>query len=55
MPAPSASALKLDTHGAINHTFYGFAGVITHAGCRENTRKAFKSQMLMDNFIFLLT
>ena len=54
MPTPSASGLKSDTQGAIDHTFYGFAGVITHAGCRENTRKAFKSQMLTDNFIFLL-
>ena len=23
----------------IDHTFYGFIGVITHAGCLENTRK----------------
>ena len=29
---------------AIDHTFYGFTGVITHAGCWENTRKACKSQ-----------
>ena len=26
---------------AIDYTFYGFSGVITHAGCWENTRKAF--------------
>ena len=25
------------------HPFYGFTGVITHAGCWENTRKACKS------------
>ena len=24
---------------AIDHTFYGFTGVITHLGCWENTRK----------------
>ena len=24
---------------AIDHTFYGFTGVITHAGCWKNTRK----------------
>ena len=28
---------------AIDHTFSGFTGVITHAGCWENTRKACKS------------
>ena len=28
---------------AIDHTFYGFTGVITHAGRWENTRKACKS------------
>ena len=28
---------------AIDHTFYGFPGVITHAGCRESTKKACKS------------
>ena len=28
---------------AIDHTFYGFTCVITHLGCRENTRKACKS------------
>ena len=28
---------------AIDHTFYGFTGVITHLGCWENTRKACKS------------
>ena len=28
---------------AIEHTFYGFTGVITHAGCWENTSKACKS------------
>ena len=27
---------------AIDHTFYGFTSVITHAGCWENTRKACK-------------
>ena len=29
---------------AIDHTFHGFTGVITHAGCWENTRKASKSR-----------
>ena len=29
---------------AIDHTFYGFTGVITHAGCWENTQKACKSR-----------
>ena len=29
---------------AIDHTFSGFTGVITHAGCWENTRKACKSR-----------
>ena len=29
---------------AIDHTFYGFTGVITHLGCWENTRKACKSR-----------
>ena len=28
---------------AIDHTFYGFTGVITHLGCWANTRKACKS------------
>ena len=28
---------------AIDHTFYGFTGVITHLGCWENARKAWKS------------
>ena len=28
---------------AIDFTFYGITGVITHAGCWENTRKACKS------------
>ena len=28
----------------IDHTFYGFTGVITHAGCWENKRKTCKSQ-----------
>ena len=28
---------------AIDHTFYGFTGVMTHLGCWENTRKACKS------------
>ena len=28
---------------AIDHTFYGFTGVITHLGCWENTQKACKS------------
>ena len=27
----------------IDHTFYGFSGVTTHAGCWENARKACKS------------
>ena len=27
---------------AIDHTFYGFTGLITHLGCWENTRKAYK-------------
>ena len=35
--------LKLYFIKAIDHTFYGFAGVITHLGCWENTRKACKS------------
>ena len=25
---------------ALDHTFYGCTGVITHLGCWENTRKA---------------
>ena len=29
---------------AIDHTFYGFTGVITHLGCWENRRKACKSR-----------
>ena len=29
---------------AIDHTFYGFTGVITRLGCWENTRKACKSR-----------
>ena len=29
---------------AIDHTFYGFTGMITHLGCWENTRKACKSR-----------
>ena len=29
---------------AIDHTFYGFTGVITHLGCWENTQKACKSR-----------
>ena len=29
---------------AIDHTFYGFTGVVTHAECWENTRKACKSR-----------
>ena len=29
---------------AIDETFYGFTGVITHLGCWENTRKACKSR-----------
>ena len=28
----------------IDHSFYGFTGMITHTGCRENTRKACKSR-----------
>ena len=28
---------------AIDHSFYGFTGVITHTGCWENMRKACKS------------
>ena len=28
---------------AIDHTFFGFSGVITHFGCWENTREACKS------------
>ena len=27
----------------IDHTFYGFSGVTTYAGCWENARKACKS------------
>ena len=27
---------------AIDHTFYGFTGLITHLGCWENTRTAYK-------------
>ena len=29
---------------AIDHTFYGFTGVVTHFGCWENTRKACQSR-----------
>ena len=29
---------------AVDHTFYGLTGVITHMGCWENTRKACKSR-----------
>ena len=29
---------------AIDHTFYGFTGVMNHLGCWENTRKACKSR-----------
>ena len=29
---------------AIDHTFYGFAGVITHAECWENIRKVCESR-----------
>ena len=32
---------------AIDHTFYGFTGVITHLGCCENTRKACKSESVV--------
>ena len=28
---------------AIDHTFYGFTGMITNLGCWENTRKACQS------------
>ena len=28
---------------AIEHTFYGFTGLITHLGCWENNRTAGKS------------
>ena len=33
-----------DTTQAIDHTFDAFTGVIDHAGCWENTRKACKSR-----------
>ena len=29
---------------AIDHTFHGFTGVISHLGCWENTKKACKSR-----------
>ena len=31
---------------AMDHTSYGFTGMITHLGCSENTRKACKSLAL---------
>ena len=39
------NSLKTSSHfiKAIDHTFYGFTGVITHLGCWENTQKACKS------------
>ena len=30
-------------YNAIDHTFYEFTGLITHAGCWEDTRKVWKS------------
>ena len=33
------------------HTLYGFTGVITHVGCWENTRKAYKSGVEDEWFI----
>ena len=35
--------LKVFFIKAIDHSFYGFTGVITHLGCWENARKACKS------------
>ena len=35
----------MKTTSATDHTFCGFTGVITHAGCLENTRKACKSRV----------
>ena len=32
---------------AIDHTFYGFTGVITHLGCWKNSQKACKSLFLV--------
>ena len=36
--------LNLFLYKATDHIFYGFTGVITHAGCWENTRKVCKSR-----------
>ena len=35
--------LQLFYNQAKDNTFYGFAGVIAHLGCWENTQKACKS------------
>ena len=35
---------------AIDRTFYGFTGVITHLGCWENTRKACKTLAFSSGF-----
>ena len=42
---------------AIDHTFYGFTGVITHFGCWENTRKAqitSRRRVIYKFFVFVL-
>ena len=36
--------LQVVLNYAIDHTFHGFTGVINHAGCWENTKKACKSR-----------
>ena len=40
-PKINVMVKKIDQ--AIDHSFYGFTGVITHTGCWENMRKASKS------------
>ena len=42
IPRCKAKRCKNKTCLLIEHTFYGFTGVITHMGCWENTRKACK-------------
>ena len=42
---PEIRGRGLDKYiSVLDHTFYRFTGVITHAGCWENTRKACKSR-----------
>ena len=47
--------MKTDTRLLIliDHTFSGFTGVITHAGCRENTKKACESLAFGSSFTSL--